>query len=75
MDTPCGPTGFPQASTTSSEANLSNLISVAYPDQILFECAERGGSRCDAITRMPEGYVVHVASTYRNTGELEVRAL
>ena len=63
------------ASVDYFQANHSNLISVASPDQILFECAERGGSLCDAITRLPEGYVVHLASGYRNFGELEVRAV
>ena len=29
---------------------------------------------CDAITRLPDGYVIHVATNYRNSGELEVRA-
>jgi iron complex outermembrane receptor protein len=64
--------GF-SASVDYFQANHSNLISVASPDQILFECAERGSSLCEAITRIPEGYVVHLVSTYRNSGELEVR--
>jgi iron complex outermembrane receptor protein len=63
------------ASVDYFQANHSNLIAIASPDEILFECAERGSSLCEGITRLPEGHVVHLASGYRNFGELEVRAV
>jgi iron complex outermembrane receptor protein len=71
--TPAGAQGV-SVSVDYFQANLSNLISVASPDETLFECAERGGSPCAAITRIPDGHVIHLASTYRNSGKLEVRA-
>ena len=39
----------------------------------MFECAERGSSICEAITRLPDGYVTQVATHYRNVGKLDVR--
>jgi iron complex outermembrane receptor protein len=39
----------------------------------MFECAEHGGSPCEAITRLPEGYVTQLATHNRNSGELDVR--
>ena len=45
------------------------------PKTIMIECAERGASSmCDAITRLPDGYVIQVENYYRNFGETEVRA-
>ena len=63
------------ASVDYFQANRSNHISVSYPEEIMFECAERGASSmCEAITRLPDGYVTQVATYYRNFGETEVRA-
>jgi outer membrane receptor protein involved in Fe transport len=63
------------ASVDYFQANLSNHIAFATPDSIFFECAERGSSLCEAITRLPNGHVAQVTSTYTNSGELEVRAV
>ena len=63
------------ASVDYFQANRSNHISVSYAEEIMFECAERGASSmCDAITRLPDGYVIQVENYYRNFGETEVRA-
>jgi outer membrane receptor protein involved in Fe transport len=61
------------ASVDYVQVNYSN-ISGASPDEILFECAERGSSACEAITRLEDGRVSQLAATYRNFGESEVRA-
>ena len=62
------------ASVDYFQANHSNHISVASPDEMLFECAERGSSLCEAITRLADGRVIQLATHYRNFGESEVRA-
>jgi outer membrane receptor protein involved in Fe transport len=61
------------ASVDYFQANLSGLISFATPDQILFECAERG-RLCEATGRTADGNVTHLL-TGHNFGELEVRAV
>jgi outer membrane receptor protein involved in Fe transport len=61
------------ASVDYFQVNQSNYISPASPEEIMFECAERGGSPCEAITRRPEGYVIHLATHNRNSGQLDVR--
>ncbi len=63
------------ASVDYFQANQTNYIARAHPLDILSECAERGSSLCEAITRLPDGRVSQVAATYDNLGELEVRAL
>ena len=40
------------ASVDYFQVNQSNYISAASPDEVLFECAERGSSVCEAITRL-----------------------
>jgi outer membrane receptor protein involved in Fe transport len=62
------------ASVDYFQANLSNLISFATPEEVLQECAVRG-LLCDAIGRDPDGHVTHLAAHYRNSGESEVRAV
>ena len=62
------------ASVDYFQLNHSNQISVASPDEVLFECAERGSSLCEAITRLADGRVIQLATHYRNFGESEVRA-
>ena len=62
------------ASVDYFQLNHSNQISVASPDDVLVQCAERGSSLCEAITRLPDGRVSQLAATYRNFGESEVRA-
>jgi outer membrane receptor protein involved in Fe transport len=64
------------ASIDYFQAKLSNYIStVADPGVVLAECADRGSSMCDAITRSDDGHVIELATHYRNFGESEVRAL
>jgi outer membrane receptor protein involved in Fe transport len=62
------------ASVDYFQANYTNYIDVASPDDVLIQCAERGGSLCEAITRLPDGRVSQVAASYHNFGESEVRA-
>ena len=40
------------ASVDYFQVNQSDYISVASPEEILFECAEHGSSLCEAITRL-----------------------
>ena len=61
------------ASVDYFQVNQSNYISVASPDDMLFECAERGSSLCEGITRLADGRVIQLATHYRNFGESEVR--
>jgi iron complex outermembrane receptor protein len=65
--------GF-SASVDYFQENHTNYIVGAYPDQILFECAEHGSSLCEATTRLPDGRVSQVVATFHNFGESEVRA-
>jgi len=62
------------ASVDYFQVNQSNYISSASPEDILFECAERGSSMCDAITRSEDGRVIRLATHYRNFGDSEIRA-
>jgi iron complex outermembrane recepter protein len=62
------------ASVDYFQLNYSNKISVASPDDVLFQCAEQGGSVCEAIIRLSDGRVSQLAATYDNFGESEVRA-
>jgi outer membrane receptor protein involved in Fe transport len=62
------------ASVDYFQLNLSNQISVAFPDDVLLQCAEHGSRLCDAITRLPDGRVAQLAATYQNFEESEVRA-
>jgi outer membrane cobalamin receptor len=62
------------ASLDYFHANQSNLISVASPGELLFQCAEHGGSLCEGITRLPDGRVTRVGRYRDNFGELDVRA-
>jgi iron complex outermembrane receptor protein len=62
------------ASVDYFQVNQSNYITGAHPHQILFECAERGGSLCEAIRRFPDGRVSELAAYYHNFGESEFRA-
>ena len=55
------------------QANQSNYISAAPPDEILFECAEHRSSLCEGITRLDDGRITRLATHYRNSGELDVR--
>jgi outer membrane receptor protein involved in Fe transport len=62
------------ASVDYFQLNHSNQISRAPLDELLFECADYGGSVCEAISRLPDGRVSQLAATYRNLAESEVRA-
>jgi iron complex outermembrane receptor protein len=62
------------ASVDYFQENLSNYITGVNSDQILFECAERGGSLCEAIRRFPDGRVSELAAYYHNFGESGFRA-
>jgi outer membrane receptor protein involved in Fe transport len=62
------------ASVDYFQVNLSNYISAASPDDLLFQCADRGSSVCEAITRLADGHVIQAAAYYQNFGESEVRA-
>ena len=62
------------ASVDYFQLKYTNQISVASPDDVLFQCAEHGSSPCEAITRLPNGRVMQLASRYRNLGASEVRA-
>jgi iron complex outermembrane receptor protein len=61
------------ASVDYFQVNQSNYISPASPEEIMLECAERGGSICEAITRLSDGRVIQLATHNRNVGELDVR--
>jgi len=61
------------ASVDYFQANLSNEISVARPDELLFLCAEHG-RLCESITRFPDGHLAEADTRYHNLGESEVRA-
>jgi outer membrane receptor protein involved in Fe transport len=71
--TPTWATGF-SASADYFLENHTHYIAGAHPHEILFECAEHGGSLCDAIHRLPDGRVSQLVATYHNFGESEVRA-
>jgi outer membrane receptor protein involved in Fe transport len=62
------------ASVDYFQENHTNYITSAHPLDILSVCADFGSSLCEAITRLPDGRVSHVAATYDNFGESEVRA-
>jgi outer membrane receptor protein involved in Fe transport len=62
------------ASVDYFQENHTNYIAAPQPHEILFECAEHGGSLCEAIRRFPDGQVSELAATYRNFGKSEVRA-
>ena len=53
------------ASVDYFQVNHSNQISGASPDECCSECAEHGSSLCEAITRLPDGRVSQLATTYR----------
>ena len=72
--TPLWATGL-SASVDYFQENHTNHISGAHPGEILFECAERGSSLCEAIRRFPDGRVSQLAAHQHNFGESEVRAL
>jgi outer membrane receptor protein involved in Fe transport len=62
------------ASADYFQENHAHYIAGAHPHEILFECAEHGGSLCDAIHRLPDGRVSQLVATYHNFGKSEVRA-
>jgi outer membrane cobalamin receptor len=73
--TPVWSKGF-SASIDYFQADLSNYIWRASPDQVLFACAERGLVKaCEAIRRHPDGRLSQVATYIENFGGLDVRGL
>jgi outer membrane cobalamin receptor len=62
------------ASVDYFQQNLTNYISGPSSGDVLFQCAERGSSLCEAIRRFPDGRISQLAAHVLNYGESEVRA-
>jgi outer membrane receptor protein involved in Fe transport len=75
MYTPVWAQGL-SASVDYFQVELSDYIWQAWPDQVLFECAERGiSSVCEAIRRLPDGRVSQLTTFNENFGGLGVRGV
>jgi outer membrane receptor protein involved in Fe transport len=63
------------ASVDYFQVELADYIWQASPDQVLYECAERGiRSACEAISRTPDGRVSQLLAINENFGLLDVRS-